>query len=203
MYPLALEAARLFYAATGNATGAAEAAADRDAATAEFSAALFNGRFFSYGAQLNGSGRADGILFGGQAAGMFLARHAGWGDVGAAFNATLSSLDAQLRLQVAPSYSFFAPKVFNTSSGARARDPRSGSPSSTWPFYLESYTALAALQAGFVDDALAILRYLHLVQVRCEGRNVWVEAGGESPPRAVAGAARTDVVSEPLEPRRE
>ena len=167
MYPLALEAGRFLYSITGNVSGEAEAAADRDAAQEQYVSALFNNRFFAYGAQLNGSGRADDIIFGGQAAGVFLGRHAGWGDIGAPFNATLASLASQLQLQVAPSFSFFAPKVFNVTAGARARDPNNGNPSSTWPFYLESYTgtALAAMQAGFVDDGIAVLRYLYLVQV--------------------------------------
>lgn len=176
MYPLALEAGRFLYSISGNASGEAEAASDRDAAQAQYMSSLFNGRFFAYGAQLNGSGRADDIIFGGQTAGMFLARHAGWGDIGAPFNATLAALTAQLQIQVAPSYSFFAPKVFNVTSGSRARDPRSGSPSSTWPFYLESYTALAALQAGYVEDALAMLKYIYLVQARLGftwSQNLW------------------------------
>ena len=168
VYALALEACRVLAAASGDTALAATCVRDRDAVTAEAAAALFvpSAGFFAYGAQLDGSGRADGILFGGQAAGAFLGRHAGWGDVGAAFNATAASLRAQLALQVAPSLGWYAPKVFNLTSGARAVDPRSGAPSSTWPFYLESYTALAALQAGFVDDGLALLLAVQDVNLR-------------------------------------
>jgi len=176
MYPLALEAARILLAAAGDEAAAAAAARDRDAATAQYAAALFNGRFFAYGAQLNGTGRTDDIIFGGQTAGQMLGRHAGWGDVGAQFNLTASALRAQLVRQVAPSFSFFAPKVFNLTSGARAVDPRNGRVSSTWPFYLESYTALAALQAGAVDDALALVRHVQLVQARLGltwAQNLW------------------------------
>ena len=176
VYPLALEAARILAAASGNATMAEACARDRDAAGAENVAALFNGAFFAYGANLDGSGRADELIFGGQTAGQFLGRHAGWGDLAAPFVATQSALRAQLERQVAPSLSFYAPKVFNLSSGARAVDPRNGQPSSTWPFYLESYTALAALQAGFVDDALALLQQIQLVNARLGftwSQNLW------------------------------
>ena len=72
-------------------------------------------------------------------------------------DAEVAALRAQLARQIAPSLSFYAPKVFNLTTGSRALDPRNGSPSSTWPFYLESYAAIAALQAGFVDDALALV----------------------------------------------
>ena len=166
VYPLALEACRIIADAAGNASLAAACARDRDDATAQAVAALWNGEFFAYGAQLDGSGRADDLLFGGQAAGAFLGRHVGWGDVGAPFNTTQAALRAQLARQVAPSASFYAPKVFNLTSRSRAIDPGSGRPSSTWPFYLESYTALAALQAGFVDDSLALLQQIQLVNAR-------------------------------------
>jgi uncharacterized protein (DUF608 family) len=166
VYPLALEAGRILAEASGNESLAAACARDRDAAAAENVAALFNGEFFAYGAALDGSGRADNLLFGGQAAGQMLGRHAGWGDIAAPFAATQSALRAQLARQIGPSLSFYAPKVFNLSSGSRALDPRNGAPSSTWPFYLESYAAIAALQAGFVDDAFALLQNLQLVNAR-------------------------------------
>jgi non-lysosomal glucosylceramidase len=178
VYPLALEACRVLASASGNATLAAQCAADRDTATAEFASALWNeaGGFFAYGAQLDGSGRADTLLFGGQVAGAFLGRVSGWGDVGSAFNLTQSALAAQLRLQVGASYSFFPPKVYNLTTNSRAIDPSNGNPSSTWPFYHESYLALAALQAGFVDDALDVLRFIQLVDLRLGlawSRNLW------------------------------
>ena len=182
MYPLSLEAGRILANASGDAALAAACAADRDAAGLENDAALWveagagSYSYWAYGAQLDGSGRADSIMFGGQAAGSMLARHAGWGDVGIPFAHVQSSLRAQLALQVAPSLSFYAPKVFNLTSKSRAIDPHNGNPSSTWPFYLESYTAIAAMQAGFVDDALELLRYIQLVNARLGltwSQNLW------------------------------
>jgi hypothetical protein len=182
-YPLALEAGRILAAAAGDAALADSCERDRDAASAENVAALFidddddgGGGYFAYGAALDGSGRADDLMFGGQAAGQMLARHAGWGDVAAPFAATQSALRAQLQRQVAPSLSFYAPKVFNLTTDSRARDVRNGSPSSTWPFYLESYTAIAALQAGFAVDALALVQQVQLVNARLGltwSQNLW------------------------------
>jgi non-lysosomal glucosylceramidase len=177
VYPLALEACRELALASGNASLAQGCAADRAASEAEFAASLLNPEgFFAYGAQLDGSQRRDDIMFSGSVAGAFLGRHAMQGDVGSSFSATRSSLAAQLARQVAQSYSFYAPKVFNLTSGARAIDPRNSGVSSTWPFYLESYTALAAVQAGFVDDGLAVMRYIQLVNQRLGltwSQNLW------------------------------
>lgn len=154
--------------ASGNATLAALCDADGVAASSEAVESLFVPTlgYFAYGAQLDGTGRADDILFGGQAAGAMLGRHAGWGDIGAPFNVTTSSLLAQLTRQVALSAGFYAPKVFNLSSTSRALDPRNGAPSSTWPFYLESYTAIASMQAGYLDDGLALMEAIQLVNLR-------------------------------------
>jgi non-lysosomal glucosylceramidase len=178
LYPVGLEAAARIAAATGNESAAAAARAARDDATSQFAAALWNevGGFYAYGAALDGSGRADDILFGGQVAGPFWARAAGWRDIGSAFNRTQAALAAQLRSQVAGAIGFYPAKVWNLTSGARAVDPRNGNPSSTWPFYLESYTALAAIQAGFVDDGLAVLSAIQLVDARLGltwSRNLW------------------------------
>jgi hypothetical protein len=38
--------------------------------------------------------------------------------------------------------------------------------SQCWPFYLESYTAMAGIQAGFLNDGLEIMRNIQLVHLR-------------------------------------
>ena len=38
--------------------------------------------------------------------------------------------------------------------------------SQCWPFYLESYTALTGMQAGFYGDAMDIMRHIQLVNLR-------------------------------------
>jgi hypothetical protein len=46
----------------------------------------------------------------------------------------------------------------------RPDDPNARS--TCWPFYLESYTAMAAIQAGCVEDGLNIMRHIQLVNLR-------------------------------------
>jgi hypothetical protein len=48
--------------------------------------------------------------------------------------------------------------------------------SRTWPFYLESYTAMAAIQAGNVADGLDVMRHIQLVHLRggwTWSQNLW------------------------------
>ena len=69
-------------------------------------------------------------------------------------------------------------QVYNISTNFSGIDPTScssggsGGPggsckeASTWPFYLESYTAAAAIQAGFVEDGLALIEAIGLLNLR-------------------------------------
>ena len=96
----------------GNHSLAAQCDAAAQAAGSDFVAALYNGKFFAYGAQLNGSGRADDVMFSGMLAGQMLSRHAGFGDLPAMpFDAFQSSMREQLVTHVANSYGFYPPKV--------------------------------------------------------------------------------------------
>jgi hypothetical protein len=55
-------------------------------------------------------------------------------------------------------------------------DPRNGNAASTWGFYLEGYTAGLAIQAGYVDDALALIENIGLVNLRLGlgwAQNLW------------------------------
>ena len=167
MFPMVMHSGAILATAIGNASLAAECEERATRAGEDFFAALYNGYFFAYGCQLNGTGRRDDIIFGGMLAGQMLSRHAGWGDLPAvSWAAIVSSVRAQLARQVGVTYDFYPPKVFNLSSASSALDPRSGNPASTWQFYLESYTAATAIQAGFVDDGLAIAEHIGLVNLR-------------------------------------
>jgi hypothetical protein len=177
MYPMTMRAAATLAAALGNSSLAADCEARAKRGGADLSAALWNGRFFSYGCELDGSGRRDEIMFSGMLAGQMLSRHAGWGDLPAlGFDRFVSSMEAQLATHVALSHNFYPPKVYNLSTNLSARDPGSGKEASTWPFYLESYTAAAAIQAGFLDDGLEIIRHIGLVNLRLGlgwAQNLW------------------------------
>ena len=139
----------------------------------------YNGKFFAYGCQTDGSGRTDDLMFNGQLAGQMLSRHAGWGDLsGVPFDSIASSVEAQLTTFVRQSHNFFPAKVYNLSSQSAALDPEPGQQrvASTWSFYLESYTALLAIQTGWLADGLEIIKHIGLVNLRLRlqwSQNLW------------------------------
>lgn len=165
LYPTFLQSAAVLATALGNTSLAAACTNASIAAAMDAQTALYTGSFYAYGAACNGSGVRSDIMASGQMAGPFLTRYAAWNDT-LPFDTVASSIVAQLQTNVGSSFSFYAPKVWNLTSQSRAIDPTNGHPSSTWPFYLESYTALAAAQAGYVNDSLAILQQLQLVNAR-------------------------------------
>ena len=137
MYPMVMHSSAILARVIGNATLAADCEARAKKGGGDFVAALYNGKFFAYGCQVNGSGRADQIMFSGMLAGQMLSRHAGFGDLpNMPFEAFRSSMEQQLATHVAHSYNFYPPKVYNLSTMSSALDPHSGHEASTWPFYL-------------------------------------------------------------------
>eukprot|EP01052_Picozoa_sp_SAG31_P006515 SAG31_NODE_300_length_18109_cov_47.887285_20_plen_582_part_00 len=167
MYPLVMTASALLAHAINNISLAEDCEARANASGRDFVAALYNGKFFSYGSQVDGSGRADDIMFSGMLAGQMLSRHAGWGDLPSVpWDTIVSSLRQQLVTHVAHSYNFYPPKVYNLSTMSSALDPGNHNEASTWPFYLESYTATAAIQAGYLEDGLDIIRHIGLLNLR-------------------------------------
>jgi len=132
---------------------------------------LWNGKFFAYGTDIGGANRRDDRLFGGQLAGQFFGRYSGWGDAIPADQAK-SSIEEQLRTAVASSPDFYAPKVWDLEMKRGVDMPDSR----TWPFYLESYTAMPAIQMGYVADGLNIMRHIQLVHLRngwTWSQNLW------------------------------
>lgn len=122
---------------------------------------LWNGQFFAFGADLNGKNRRDDRVFTGQLAGQFISRYAGWGDV-VPFNMVKSSIAEQMRTSVLNSPDLYAPKIWDLQMNRGVDMPGSR----CWPFYLESYTAMAAIQAGDASDGLEIMRHIQLVNLR-------------------------------------
>lgn len=177
MYPMVMSASALLARAIGNLSLAEDCEARANSSGHDFVSALYNGEFFSYGSQVDGTGRADNIMFSGMLAGQMLSRHAGWGDLpGVPWAAVVSSMRQQLATHVANSYNFYPPKVYNLSTMSAALDPGNRNEASTWPFYLESYTAAAAIQAGFLEDGLDVIRHIGLLNLRLGlgwAQNLW------------------------------
>jgi hypothetical protein len=168
-YPAFLRAGAVLLDALGHTKEVAVCREEAESSAADAKRALWNGHFFAYGADLDGSHRRDDIMFSGQLAGQFLSRYLNWGDV-YPMPDVQSSVLAQLQSNIAHSQDFYAPKVWLVKENKAMNDPRRpddpNSDSSCWPFYEESYTAMAAIQAGYVDDGLAILRRIQLVNLR-------------------------------------
>ncbi len=122
---------------------------------------LWNGRFFAYGCEPDGSKRLDNILFTGQLAGQFLSRYCGWGDI-YPMDIIKASLVSQFKISLSQSPDYYANKVWDINLN-RGIDNKG---SQCWPFYLESYTALAGMQAGFYADAMDIMKHIQLVHLR-------------------------------------
>ena len=168
-YPAFLRAGAVLLDALGQTKEAAVCRGQAEASAVDAERALWNGSFFAYGADLDGSHRRDDIMFSGQLAGQFLGRYMGWGDV-FSMSDVQSSVLAQLQSNIAHSPDFYAPKVWQVKENKAMNDPRRpddpNADSTCWPFYEESYTAMAAIQAGYVDDGLNVLRHLQLVNLR-------------------------------------
>ncbi len=168
-YPAFLRAGAVLFDALGHTSEATACREQADTSAQDAIRALWNGRFFAYGADLDGSHRRDDIMFSGQLAGQFLSRYLGWGDVFPMADVK-SSVLAQLESNIARSPDFYAPKVWSLTNRAAMTDPRRpddpNAGSTCWPFYLESYTAMVAIQAGYVEDGLNIMHHIQLVNLR-------------------------------------
>ncbi len=122
---------------------------------------LWNGSFFSYGSEPDGSKRLDCVLFTGQLAGQFLSRYCGWGDV-YPMEIVKASIISQFLISLSKTPDYYANKVWDINLGRGIDNPGS----QCWPFYLESYTGLAGMQAGFYEDAMDIMKHIQLVHLR-------------------------------------
>jgi hypothetical protein len=180
-YPLFLDSARRIAAALGNASAASALEALIAEASSDFDRAMFNGDFFAYGCELNGTGRLDSVMFSGQLAGQFMARLSQWSDVVSNWSHVVSAVKAQLTTNVNESVDYYAPKVWNLQTHSAMVDPHDAqSVSSCWPFYLEDYVAMTAITAGFLSDGLDVMKHIQLVNAR-QGytwrQNLWSPSG--------------------------
>ncbi|TBO44441.1 GH116 family glycosyl-hydrolase [Pedobacter kyonggii] len=132
---------------------------------------LWNGRFFAYGCEIDGTGRKDNILFTGQLAGQFISRYCGWGDI-FPLQVTQASLVSQFKISLSKTPDYYANKVWDINLG-HGIDLKG---SQCWPFYLESYTGYPALQAGYTQDGMDIMKHIQLVHLRkglTWSQNLW------------------------------
>jgi uncharacterized protein (DUF608 family) len=101
MYPMVMQASAVLATALDDHTLAANCTARAEQAGKDFVDALYNGKFYAYGCQLNGTGRQDDVIFSGMLAGQMLSQHAGWGDLpNVPLASIVSSVEQQLALQV-------------------------------------------------------------------------------------------------------
>lgn len=115
---------------------------------------LWNGEFYAYGYGSSGEhqGRVD-YIFTGMLAGQFFSRLTGWNDI-LPFENIVSSVKSQISTSVLDAPGYYAPKVYDPVNKVDKDNPGSR----TWPFYLDSYTGMLAIQSGYVEDGLTILK---------------------------------------------
>ncbi len=161
IYLATLKAASVISQAIGNAEKVKEYDEQFVRTQKDMIRVLWNGRFFSYGCEIDGSGRLDNILFTGQLGGQFVSRYCGWGDV-IPMDMVKASLVSQFKISLSKTPDYYANKVWDINQN-KGIDKRG---SQCWPFYLESYTGYSAIQAGYYADALDIMKHIQLVHLR-------------------------------------
>jgi non-lysosomal glucosylceramidase len=161
IYLATLKAAEVTAVTTGDSAWAKECREQFLRSQKDMMRFLWNGRFFAYGCEADGSGRLDSILFTGQLAGQFISRYCGWGDI-LPMDVIQSAIKAQFDISLAHTPDYYANKVWDMRLG-HGIDQRG---SQCWPFYLESYTAYTGIQAGYLDDGLDIMKHIQLVHLR-------------------------------------
>ena len=120
-----------------------------------------NGGYYAFGTDKDWSNRQEDIIFSGQLAGQFMSRYSGWGDILPHEN-TVNSMKKILTTSVQNANDYYAPKIYNWVTGQSL----DGSGSRCWPFYLDSYTAMEAIQLGYLEDGLEIMEHTQLVHFR-------------------------------------
>lgn len=118
----------------------------------------------------NGSIKSE-IMFSGAMAGQFISRYSGRGDV-IPYEQYVSHMNTFLRTSIQGSNDYYAPKVYNLRTGQSLDN----SGSRCWPFYLDSYGGMAAIQAGYLEDGLEVLEHTMLVHLNMGymwSQNLW------------------------------
>ena len=141
--------------------------ADVDKLYGTYSESLGYGGYYAFGSDANyiassgekGSVKSE-IMFSGAMAGQFISRYSGRGDV-IPFDQFVSHMNTFLRTSIQGSNDYYAPKVYNLRTGQGLDN----SGSRCWPFYLDSYGGMAAIQAGYLEDGLEVLEHTMLVHL--------------------------------------
>ncbi len=134
----------------------------------EHSSSLGLGGYYAFGSDAkyiatdgqSGTIRSE-VMFSGAMAGQFISRYSGRGDV-LPFDQFVSHMNTFLRTSIQGSNDYYAPKVYNLRTG----QDMDNAGSRCWPFYLDSYGGMAAIQAGYLEDGLEVLLHTMLVDLR-------------------------------------
>ncbi|MBR4749118.1 MAG: carbohydrate-binding protein [Abditibacteriota bacterium] len=152
LYPVMLEAARRAAVLCGDGEGAAKYAAMRQKAL-EGAEALFveDGGYYAYGYDFGKDEPVKSQIHTGALAGQFISRLLGWDNL--PYDRAKSSLAFTLSTAIGRAPGYYSPKAYDVEDD-RYLDMQS---SACWPFYQDSYVAMAAIQMGMVRDGLTLL----------------------------------------------
>ena len=114
--------------------------------------------FYCFGSEKDGSDLRTNIIFSGHLAGQFISRYCGLGDI-LPFEKCISSMKKLLTTSVQSAKDYYAAKIWDFEKNLSLDNAGSR----CWPFYLESYTAMAAIQLGYVEDGLKIMAHIQKV----------------------------------------
>lgn len=132
---------------------------------------LWTGTYFADGSDLHGKNRADNIFHQGQIGGQFLSRFNNCGDI-LPMDMVKDVFLTQFQRILPKVPDYYADKVWDLNQGKGLDNAGSR----CWPFQLEAFTAFPAIQAGFVEDGLDIMKHIQLVHLRrgwSWSQNLW------------------------------
>ncbi len=161
MYLATLRAGEVIAEGVGDETLKQDCAVQFKKTQKDFIRYLWNGRFFSYGCDEDGSNPQDYRMFTGQLGGQFVSRYCKWGDV-VPFEMARAAVLAQFKTSLKSAPNYYTNKVYDLNIHSGIDNPGSR----CWPFYLESYTAMLGMQCGYVQDCFDIMRNIQLVHLQ-------------------------------------
>jgi non-lysosomal glucosylceramidase len=166
MYIAYLQAGEILATALGDKDLADECRGLIEQVRADIYKYLWNGRMLAYGCDSDGTNRRDDMVFVAQLGGQFMSRSHMFGDAlpmelvrAAAFGQFKSTL-WHFRNQ-----DYFAARVWNAEKNQPDKNV-GGQDAICWTFYEDVFRAFPSFQAGYVEDALNILRHTQLAHLR-------------------------------------
>ncbi|MBP5274156.1 MAG: carbohydrate-binding protein [Abditibacteriota bacterium] len=152
LYPVMLEAARRAAELAGDGEYAEKYKKMREEALRGAEALwVADGGYYAYGYDFGKDKPVAGTIHTGAMAGQFISRLLGWDDL--PYDRAKQSLAFTLRTAIQKAPGYYSPKVYDLED-ERYLDMQG---SACWPFYQDSYVAMAAIQAGMVKDGLTLL----------------------------------------------